>query len=147
MTTLHRERKALMRLALRFALRTGVRGVELINIRGKDLSISDSDPVSSKVYLVAAKGGSAQWQPLPIDMLEELKKHVNDDLVFPVCISNCSESLKRGAKIVGIPESINMHVHILRKIFGTSLARVMPMSLVSRYMRHSDISNYSKVLY
>ncbi len=137
---LHRKRKALMRFAMKFALRTGVRGVELSHIRGKDLSISDSDPTSSKVYLVAAKGGTPQWQPLPIDMLDELKLHVNDPLVFPVSIGTCNESLKRGAKLLGISENINMHVHILRKVFGTTLARVMPMSMVSRLMRHSDIS-------
>jgi len=137
---LHRKRKALMRFAMRFALRTGVRGVELIHIRGKDLVINESDPTASKVYLVGAKGGTPQWQPLPLDMLEELKPHINDPLVFPVCPGMCNEALKRGAKLYGLSESINMHIHILRKVFGTSLARVMPMSIVSRLMRHSDIS-------
>jgi len=137
---LHRKRKALMRFAMRFALRTGVRGVELINIRGRDLVISDSDPTASKVYLVGAKGGTPQWQPLPLDMLEELKQHINDPLVFPVCLGTCNQALKRGAKLYGLTDSVNMHIHILRKVFGTSLARVMPMSMVSRLMRHSDIS-------
>lgn len=137
---LHRKRKALMRFAMRFALRTGVRGIELINIRGKDLFISDNDPASSKVYLVAAKGGNPQWQPLPFDMLEELKKHVNDEFVFPVCISTCNEALKRGAKLLGLPENINMHVHILRKVFGTTLSRFMTMPMVCQFMRHHDIS-------
>ena len=137
---LHRERKALMRFAMRFALRTGVRGTELRNIRGRDLFISDSDPVSSKVYLVAAKGGNPQWQPLPLDMLDELKQHVNDPLVFQVSIETCNLALKRGAKALGLPSSINMHVHILRKVFGTTLSRFMPMAMVCQFMRHSDIS-------
>src|SRR5882672_6599812 len=34
----HRKRKALMRFAMKFTVRTGVRGTELIQIRGKDLS-------------------------------------------------------------------------------------------------------------
>lgn len=110
----HRKRKALMRFAMNFTVRTGVRGTELTKIRGKDLFISDNDPNSSKVFLIDSKGGTPQWQPLPLDMLDELKKHVNDD-------STCNEALKRGAKIVGIPESINMHVHILRKVFGTAV--------------------------
>lgn len=137
---LHRKRKALMRFAMKFALRTGVRGVELTHIRGKDLDINEHDLAASKVYLIAAKGGNPEWQPLPLDMLDELKQHVNDALVFPVAISTCSEALKRGAKILGLSSNINMHVHILRKVFGTSLARLMPMSMVSRLMRHSDIS-------
>lgn len=136
----HRKRKALMRFAMKFALRTGVRGVELINIRGKDLVIDESDPSSSKVYLVAAKGGNPQWQPLPLDMLEELKQHVNDPLVFPVYIGTCNDALKRGAKSLGLNESINMHVHILRKVFGTTISRFMPMAMVCQLMRHSDIS-------
>lgn len=136
----HRKRKALMRFAMKFALRTGVRVTELINIRGKDLDINEHDPAASKVYLIAAKGVTPQWQPLPMDMLDELKKHVNADLVFPVCQSTCNEALKRGSKIVGIPKDIKMHIHIFRKVFGTSLARQMPMSMVSRLMRHSDIS-------
>lgn len=59
----HRERKALMLFAMKFTIRTGVRGTELRHIRGKDLYISDNDPESSKVYLIAAKGGTPQWQP------------------------------------------------------------------------------------
>lgn len=137
----HRERKALMRFALQFALRTGVRGTELINIRGQDLHIDSESPHTSKVLLMAAKGGVPQWQPLPMDMLEELKQHVNDKLVFPVAIKTCNIALRRGAeRIPDLPKDVDMHVHILRKVFGTTLARYLTMSKVSALMRHSSIS-------
>ena len=58
---------------MRFALRTGVRGCELTKIRGRDLIINEDDPDSSKVFLIGAKGGNPQWQPLPTDMLEEFE--------------------------------------------------------------------------
>lgn len=136
----HRARKAIKRLALQTALRTGVRGNELINIRGKDLFISDTDPDSCKVYLVAAKGGVPQWQPLPVDLLPELKKLVNEDRVFPVTAKPLNDALKDGARKIGLSKDITMDVHILRKVFGTTLARYLTMSKVSRLMRHSDVS-------
>lgn len=136
----HKERKSLMRFALQFALRTGLRGNELINIRGKDLFIDEIDPHSSKVYITEAKGGIPQWQPLPFDMLEELKNHITDEKVFPVAIKTCNIVLRRGAVAIGLPSGIDMHVHILRKVFGTTLARSLTMSKVSALMRHSSIS-------
>jgi site-specific recombinase XerD len=136
----HRIRKAIKRLAMQFALRTGFRGDELIHIRGRDLFISDTDPKSSKVFIVAAKGGVPQWQPLPVDLLPELKKLVNEDRVFPVTAKPLNDALKVGAQRIGLSKDITMDVHILRKVFGTTLARYLTMSKVSRLMRHSDIS-------
>ncbi|HSW88980.1 MAG TPA: tyrosine-type recombinase/integrase [Candidatus Saccharimonadales bacterium] len=137
---LHRKRKELMRFAMLFALLTGIRVTELKNIRGEDLDINENDPNSSKVLLMKAKGGTPQWQPIPINMLDELKKHVNDPFVFPICETTCNDALKRGAKLLGLPKNINMSMHVLRSVFGTTLARLMPMSMVCTLMRHSDIS-------
>ncbi len=138
-TPVSRISKKNMRFALQFALRTGVRGEELINIRGKDLFISDRDPNSSKVLLLKAKGGMPQWQPLPLDMLTLLKLHINDEKVFPVSIKTCNIALRRGAKIIHLSSGINMHVHILRKVFITTLSRYLTMAKVCALARHSSI--------
>lgn len=136
----HRKRKKLMRFALQFALRTGLRGEELINIRGKDLFINEAEPYASKVLIIKAKGGTPQWQPLPLDMLGELKLHIGDAYVFPVAIKTCNIALRRGAKLISLSKDIDMHVHILRKVFGTTLSRYLTMAKVSALMRHSSIS-------
>jgi integrase len=138
--SLHRKQKALMRFALKFALRTGLRGNELINIRGEDLFFDNAEPMNSKIFIIAAKGGVPQWQPMPLDLIKELQKHTTDERVFPVSIKTCNLVLKRGAKLVGLSPNINMHVHILRKVFGTTMSRCLTMAKVAKLMRHSDIS-------
>jgi hypothetical protein len=69
-----------------------------------------------------------------------LKKLVNEERVYPVSLKPLNDALKVGAKKTGLSKDIHMDVHILRKVFGTTLARYLTMSKVSRLMRHSDIS-------
>lgn len=133
----HRQRKSIMRFALRFALRTGLRGIELKNLRGNDLVLDGDRPY----FFVNSKGGNRDRQPAPLDMIDELRLRQQDDYVFPnLCAGTLNDLLKKGAEKMGFAKDIKFDVHMLRKIFGTDIARQLTMSQVSKLMRHSDIS-------
>ncbi len=49
--------------------------------------------------------------------------------------------LQKGGKQIGLPNNIHMHIHLLRKIYGVTLAKNgIHMSIVSKLMRHSNIN-------
>ncbi len=134
---LHRRQKDEMKFAMQFILRTGLRIGELLQIKGTDLYVYDDDP---KV-LIHSKGGNLEYQPLPADLLPELKNRVNRDRVFPVTRDTMNRLLQKGAKRVGISSNIHMHIHLLRKIYGVTLAKNgVHMSIVSKLMRHSNMN-------
>lgn len=132
---MHRRQKEEMRLAMRFALRTGLRACELLALKGSDLFLFDPNPW----FRVHSKGGSIDRQPFPLDMINELKSRTKNGKLFSICPSTCNKNLKVGAQKENIA-NVKMHLHILRKIFGTSLARNgVSMSQVSRLMRHKSM--------
>lgn len=90
---LHRERKREMRFAMRFMLRTGIRIGELLKIKGNDLYLENDSPME----LVHSKGGNLDHQPLPMDMLDELKRRINRKRVFPVVRDSMNHLLQKGA--------------------------------------------------
>jgi site-specific recombinase XerD len=68
--------KAETRLCLQFVLRTGLRILEALNLRGSDLSPFDDQPS----FQVRSKGGKILLPPLPQDMIEAMKKSATIDI-------------------------------------------------------------------
>ncbi len=124
-----------MRIALLFILRTGLRISEAIKLEGKDLSPYD-DPPSMFIH---SKGGNTDLMPMPLDMVDEMKKRQKKVRVFEITEKTCNEVLHRGSQKLGI--TIKTTCHKLRDIY--SLARLRngnSIQLVSRTLRHSSIA-------
>lgn len=127
-------RKTDLRLAMRFALRTGLRVNELRTLKGSDLHLYDSPAWFS----VISKGGNQDILPFPPDMIKDLEPRLKNDLLFVFSEDNIIEKLQRGAKLMGVTFKITTHT--LRHIFSTHLLKQgMPLQEVSRLLRHSSI--------
>lgn len=129
------------RLALHFILRTGLRINELIQLKGSDLNLF-GDPPS---YRVHSKGGSVEWLPLPLDMIDILQKRLEYPRLFVTSEKLCNTVLTRGIKRLGIMVNTKLTCHTLRHIYATNLVRnkVTPQFL-ARLMRHSSVEVTNK---
>lgn len=122
------------RQALRFILRTGLRISEVIKLKGSDLNLDGENPT----FYVLSKGGDTDEMPLPLDMIDELKKRVKRKRLFEITADCCNKSLQRGAQILGITTPVSNHA--LRHAFATSrLNANVPLQKVSRLLRHANV--------
>jgi integrase/recombinase XerD len=127
--------KAETRLCLRFILRTGLRVSEALSISGNNLSPFDEQPS----FQVRSKGGKPALLPIPLDMVEEMKKRINRKRVFEATDKTCNKNLDDGIKKLGIP--FHLTCHKLRDIYSLSrLRRGNSLQLVSRTLRHTSVS-------
>jgi len=128
----HRVIKEDMRQALRFILRTGLRIRELIDLKPDDMNLEDG------TYLIHSKGGNEDIQPLPQDMLSEIKKRLTNTRLFPVSSKAMNGVLKRGSEKLGVTKRVRCHT--LRHVFCTTLLKCgVSLQIVSRLMRHSTV--------
>lgn len=129
---LHRKSKREHRVALQFILRTGLRLSELINLKAGDINFEN------QTYNVLSKGGNIDILPLPVDMLNKLRKRNKNKHIFNVTPNTLNICLKRGCKRLRIHSKLT--VHTLRHIFCTELLKNgVPLQVVSRLMRHSSV--------
>lgn len=131
--------KRLARIALRFDLRTGLRRSELLRLKPEDFRIE-----SSYVVVKNTKSGGYEEQPIPLDMVDELKdlilKTKKGTQIFPLGYQVLNQALHRGSKKAGL--SIRLHLHSLRDCFcSDQLTRNVPMQTVKDNMRHKDFSS------
>ncbi len=120
------------RQALRFVLRTGLRKRELTDLKGSDVNL-DNETIK-----VLGKNGKLVQMPLPKDMIDGLKKRLNNKQLFAVTKKTLNICLARGCRKLGV--NTRIRVHTLRHIFGAALYnRGAPIQEVSWLMRHSDI--------
>jgi len=130
-----RKRKTELRIAMRFALRTGLRVGEMRKLKGPDIHLFD-DPPS---MIVHSKGGNKQLMPLPMDMIDELKPRLNYDRLFEFSAQNAIDKLREGAKMLSVVCD-PLSFHSLRHIFATGIMKQgTPIQEVSRLCRHSSI--------
>lgn len=120
------------RLALRFALRTGLRISELVGLRSQDVNLE------AETFLVKSKGGDFNVMPLPPEMVRELRPRLKNEKLFQVGKETLNIALNRGGKILNLTRRITCHS--LRHTFCTTLLKNgIPLQIVSRLMRHSSI--------
>lgn len=123
-----------VRLAMRFALRTGLRISELISLRGDDLNLYDN-PVT---FWVNSKGGDRDLLPFPKDMIEDFIPRLRCEKLFKITAKTCNVALKRGARKLGVKAKLTCHS--LRHIFASNMVKQgVPIQKVQRLMRHSSV--------
>lgn len=131
-----RKAKSETREALCFALRTGLRSIELRTLEPKRFSLDREDPTFS----VIGKGGKTRFLPVPPDMLAEVKERCLQarKFLFNVSEKGLNVALKRGAEKMGIVGKV--HCHTCRHCFATELLRTgTPIEKVSQLLGHENI--------
>lgn len=127
------------RIALRFALRTGLRLSELLNLKSDDVLIEEG------VFSIdTTKSHRVDTMPLPIDMLDEIKERMDRKYIFG-SLNNfvLNNALHRGGKKANL--TIRLHMHMLRAIFCTNqFKNKQSMQTIKDLMRHADYSSLAK---
>lgn len=124
------------RLALQFAVRTGVRSEELRTLPPTRFYLDQAQPTFS----VEGKGKKVRYIPVPPDMIEVIKERCREPrkYVFSVSERVLNDALVRGAKALGVVEHV--HAHSLRHSFASELLRLgMPIEVVGKILGHANV--------
>lgn len=131
-----RKAKAEQRLALRFAVRTGVRSEELRTLEPTRFYLDQEVPTFS----VKGKGTKVRYLPVPMDMIDAIKERCSEPRAFLFSVSEkaLNVALMRGAKKLGVIDQV--HCHSLRHSFATELLRLgTPIEVISKMLGHTNI--------
>jgi len=120
-------------IMIRFALFTGARGCEILQVRKSDLN-------QGAVSLVGAKGSNNRTMPLPDDFYEELIEYCNnqqdEEFLFPVAIRTFRWIWDKWRP------NTKLGLHSLRHTFGVKLyMNCKDIHAVKTALGHRSIGN------
>lgn len=130
--------KSETRLALLFALDTGLRPGEVFRLKGSDLLLYLPTP---KFRIPPSKGHLDEMGIIPPQLLPELKKRVERKRLFEATNDTGNDSLKRGFQAIEVKLTFNATMQKLRHFHASYLikAGVHP-DIVKQILRHKDIN-------
>ena len=128
-------------ICLKFILAHGTRIGETLKLKGSDLNLFNNPPTFLISYYISKNRKEDRDVPIALHFLEELHKGVNNEKLFTATDENLRNTLKRGCRMVGIPE---LDVHDLRKIRGNAIAVNNPAPYTQQILRHAKLETTLK---
>lgn len=129
--------KSETRLALLFALDTGLRPSEVFRLKGSDLIFNIPCP---KFRIPPSKGHMDELGIIPPQLIGELKKRAHRSRLFEATNATGNDALQRGFKELGEELTFTITMHKLRHFFASYLIKAgVHIDTVKQILRHTDI--------